>query len=250
MEPALNVLIAHERKNKMENKKTTIALVIVVLLIIALIAVSYFYNDFNTNQVATLTAEANKILESNIIEDNIDFKIKTEKNYAEVEAAIKEYISGLKNIYIEMQQMVSGINPNSIFTAQNMPDKNLAEINNIINEYKEKSQNLISEYEELVSEKMIKENINNFNINTRIDYYANLYNEIMLNETMQKQFLKLDEEIKNEKANLYDKLNKIGKMKSFLEEHKDSWIIKEDRINFTNVNRMTEYYSLFNQVID
>ena len=234
----------------MENKKTTIALVIVILLIIALIAVSYFYNDFNTKQVEILTSEANKILESNIIEDNIDFKIKSEKNYAEVEESIKEYISKLKNIYVEMQQMVSGINPNAIFTAQNMPDKNLDEIDNIINEYKEKSQKLITECEELISEEKVKESINNANITTRNEYYSNLYNEIMLNETMQKQFIKIDEEIKNEKANLYDKLNKVAKMKVFLEEHKDSWILKDNRINFTNINRMTEYYSLFNQVID
>ena len=61
---------------------------------------------------------------------------------------------------------------------------------------------------------------------------------------------KLEEELKNEKANLYDKLNKIGKMRDFLEEHKDSWTIKDDKIHFTNVNRMTEYYGIFNQVID
>lgn len=234
----------------MENKRTTIALVIVILLIMALIAVSYFYNDFNTKQVEILTTEANKILEANLVEDNIDFEIKTEKNYAEVEESIKEYILKLKNIYVEMQQMVSGINPNSIFSAQNMPDKNLDEIDNIIDEYKEKSQKLISEYEELVSEESVKAYIDKANITARNEYYSNLYNEIMLSETMQNQYIKLEEEVKNEKANLYDKLNKIGKMKTFLEEHKDSWTIKEDKIHFTNVNRMTEYYSLFNQVID
>ena len=42
--------------------------------------------------------------------------------------------------------------------------------------------------------------------------------------------------------------NKSKKMKVFLDEHKDSWIIKDDRINFTNVNRMTEYYSLLNRI--
>ena len=33
----------------------------------------------------------------------------------------------------------------------------------------------------------------------------------MLSETMQNQFMKLDEEIKNEKGRLYEKLNKIEK---------------------------------------
>jgi len=234
----------------MENKKTTIALIIVILLVAALIVVSYFYNDFNTTQVALLTEEANKILEANILEDDIDFKIKTEKNYAEVEENIKEYISRLKNIYVEMQEMASGINPNVIFSAQNVPDKKLDEIQNIIDDYKEKCQDLIAEFEELITEEKIAENINNTKISMRIDYYINLYNEVMLSDAMNNQFIKLEEEIKNEKANIYDKLNKIGKMKTFLEEHKDSWIIKEGKIHFTNVNRMTEYYGIFNQVID
>lgn len=234
----------------MENKKTTIAIIIVTLLIVALIVVSYFYNDFNTKQVTLLSTEMNKILEANLIEYDIDFNIKTEKNYAEVEQAIKEYISNMKNIYVEMEQMVSGINPNSIFSAQNAEDKKLDEIETIINDYKEKSQNLILEYEELVSEEKISGNINKADISTRNEYYINLYNEVMLSETMQNKFEKLEEEIKNEKARLYDKLNKIEKMKTFLEEHESSWTIKDGKIQFTNVNRMTEYYNLFNQIID
>jgi len=234
----------------MENKKTTIVLIIVIILVATLIVISYFYNDFNKLQVELLTKEANKILEFDILEDEIDFKIKTEKNYAQVEKSIKEYISKLKNIYLEMNELTSGINPNVIFSAQNVSDKKLDEIQNIIDDYKEKSQSLLGEFEELIKEEKIVENINNENISLRIDYYTNLYNEIMLSDTMKNQFIKLEEEVKNEKANLYDKLNKIGKMRVFLEEHKDSWIIKDDKIHFTNVNRMTEYYGLFNQVID
>ena len=234
----------------MENKKTIVGIIIVILLISALIAVSYFYNDFNTKQLGLLTQEANEILEADLKEYNVDLKIKTEKNYAEVEESIKEYISKLKNIYVEMQEMASGINPNIIFSAQNIPDKNLEEIDNIINEYKEKSQDLITEYEELVSVQKITENINEADISIRRDYYINLYNEVMLSETMQNKFIKLDDEIKNEKATLYEKLNKVAKMKQFLEENEDSWKIEGDRIQFNNANRIIEYYNLFNQIID
>jgi len=234
----------------MENKKTIVALVVVVLLIILLIVVSYFYNDFNTKQIALITEEANKILESNIIKDTIDLDIKTEKNYAEVEKSIKEYITNLKNIYVEMQDLVLGINPNVIFSVQNIPEKNLDGIDNIISEYKEKSQNLISEYEELITEEKIKENINDADISVRNEFYIDLYNEIMLSETMKKQYLDLEEQIKNEKANLYDKLNKVEKMKKFLNEYEDSWTIEGERIQFNNLNKIIEYYNLFNQIVD
>jgi len=234
----------------MENKKTKIAIVIVIILIIALIVVSYFYYNTQTTQLNLLTQEANNILEANLDEYSIDFNIKTEKNYAEVEEAIKEYIFKLQNIYVEMEEMVSGINPNSIFSAQNMPDKNLKEIDNIINEFKEKSQNNIAKYEELVAEEKILENINNKNINVRKEYYIELYKEVMLSDTMKNQYNKLEEKIKNEKGRLYEKLNKIEKIKLFLEENEKSWTIKEDKIQFNNLNCMTEYYNLLNQIID
>lgn len=234
----------------MENKKTKVAIVIVILLIIALIVVSYFYNDFNNKQVTLLTQELNEILDADLKEDSINFDIKTEKNYAEVEKTIKEYISKLKNIYVEMEGIVSGINPNIIFSTQNIPEKNLDEIDNIINEYKEKSQNLIIEYEKLTAEENIIKNIEDVDITTRKDYYVELYNEVMLSQKMKNKFEDLDEEIKNEKAKLYDKLNKIEKMKTFLNEHEDSWTLKDNKIQFTNLNRMTEYYNLLNQIID
>ena len=234
----------------MENKKTKVAIVLVILLIIALIAVSYFYNDFNSKQVTLLTQELNEILDADLKEDSINFDIKTEKNYAEVEKIIKEYISRLKNIYVEMEEIVSGINPNIIFSTQNIPEKNLDEIDDIINEYKEKSQNLILEYETLTTEENIIKNINDANITTRKDYYVELYNEVMLSQKMKNKFENLEEDIKNEKARLYDKLNKIEKMKIFLKEHEDSWTLKDDKIQFTNLNRMTEYYNLLNQIID
>lgn len=234
----------------MENKKTKIAIIIVILLIVGLIVVSYFYNDHNTKQLALLSEEANSILEADLTKNNIDFQIKTEKNYAKVEKAIKEHTSKITNIYREMEEMVSEINPNLIFSAQNVKDKKLDEVDNIINEYKEKSQNLILEYEELVSTEKIAENINKVDISIRKKYYTNLYNEIMFSEVMQKQYNKLGEQIKNEKGRLYDKLNKIQKIKEFLEKNESSWTIKDDKIQFTNLNKMTEYYNLVNQIID
>ena len=234
----------------MENKKTIIAIIIVIILIVAIIGIAYFYNSFNTKQVNLLTEESNKILQSDLATGNIDLNIKTEKNYAVVEKAIKEYVSKLKNIYVEMNEMTSGINPNAIFSAENMQDKSLDEIDTIINDYKEKSQKCIEEYEELISEEKIAENINTRNITKRKDYYTDLYNTVMLSDVMKSKYNSLNDKIKNEKGELYDKLNKIEKIKVFLEDNESSWTIKEDKIQFTNLTRMTEYYNLLNQLID
>lgn len=234
----------------MSNKKTIIGIIIVVLLIIALIAISYFYNDFNTKQITTLSEEANKILEVDLTQDYIDFEIKTEKNYAKVEKAVKEYTSSLKNIYVEMEEMASGINPNVIFSAENMENKKLDAVDDILSEYKNKAQDLISEYEELVKEENIIGNMSKYDITTRREYYTNLYNDIMFSEMMQKKYNKLEEEIKNQKGNLYDKLNKLQKIKEFFEKNENDWTIKDDQIQITNIIKITEYYNLVNQIID
>lgn len=234
----------------MENKKTIIAIIIVLILIVGLVGITYIFTDFSTKQTKLLTEESNKILKSDISKDNIDFDIKTEKNYAIVEKAIKEYISDLKNIYVEMEEMNTGINPNNIFSARNMQDKDLKEIDDIINEYKEKSQNCISELEEMITEEKISENISKKDISPRNEYYTDLYNTVMLSDVMKNQYRSLEEKVKDEKSKLHDKLNKIDKIKKFLEENTDSWTIKEDKIQFTNLNKMTEYYNLLNQLTD
>ena len=201
-------------------------------------------------QMSLLTEESNKILQSDISVDNIDFNIKTEKNYAIVERTIKEYISNLKNIYVEIEEMNTGINPNNIFSAQNMQDKDLKEIDDIINEYKEKSQNCITELEKMITEEKILEKISKNDISTRKDYYTELYKTIMLSDIMKKQYSSLEEKVKDEKSEIYEKINKIDKIKEFLEKNTDSWTIKDDKIQFTNLNRMTEYYNLLNQLTD
>ena len=234
----------------MENKKIIIAIVIVLILIIGIVGITYVFSSFSTKQTKILTEESNKILQSDISTDNIDFNIKTEKNYAIVEKAIKEYISEFKNIYVEIEEMNTGINPNNIFSAQNMQDKDLKEIETIIDEYKEKSQDCISELEKMLTEEKILDNINKRDISTRKEYYINLYNTVMLSETMKSKYSSLEEKAKDEKSKLNEKINQIDKIKEFLEENTNSWTIKDDKIQFTNLNRMTEYYDLLNKLTD
>ena len=234
----------------MENKKTIIGIVLLVILIIAIGVVAYFFNDFNSEQMKLLSEESNKILQSDIATENINFSIKTKKNYAVVEKAVKEYVSNLKNIYVEIDELNSGINPNNIFSSQNMQNKNLKAVEEIISEYKEKGQNCVTELQSLTSESKITENIDAKNISNRKDYYKNLYNTIMLSDSMKAQYASLIEKVKDENSKLNEKVTKIEKIKKFLEDNKSSWEIKEDKIQFTNLNRMTEYYSLLNQFID
>ena len=200
----------------MENKKMTIAIIILIILIIAIVGFNFAFSEFNNKQTNILTEETNKILQSDITKENIDFNIKTERNYAVVEKAIKEYISELKNIYKEISEIDENINPNNIFSAQNMQDKELKAIDEIITDYNDKIQEITDELEDLLKEDKIKENITKREISQRKEYYINLYNTIMFSDVMKTQYRNLESEIKTEKSKLTDKVKQIEKTNEFL----------------------------------
>ena len=73
----------------MENKKKIIGMVLIIILIIALIAVTILYNNFSETQLNLLTEESNKLIQQDLINEEIDEEIKTQKDYAVVEKTIK-----------------------------------------------------------------------------------------------------------------------------------------------------------------
>ena len=234
----------------MENKKTIIGIIIVVILIIALAVTSYLFNNFNNTQLNLLTEEANTILKTDILTDGVNEEIKTQKNYAVVEKAIKEYLSKCKNIYSNMEEVNNQINPNDIFSAQNIVDESLETIDSIIADYKEKGENFETEFQDLVKEENIINNITEKNIKPRTDYYMNLYNSIMLSDSMKEKYTTIENAIQSKKYELNYKLDKLEDIKEFLEENKRYWSIKNDKIQFSNINKMTEYYNLLNNLQD
>ncbi len=231
----------------MGNKKIIIAIIIVVILIIGLIVTSFLYNKFNNEQLNTLTEESNKLLQMDLATEEIDEQIKTEKDFGEVEKAIKEYLQELKNIYVEIEKLNEEIDVEEIFSAQNIEDQNFDDVDAIINDYREKSKSYVSQYDELITETKIAENIDKRNLKP---YYVDLYNTVMLGDVMKNQYTTLGNDIEDCKDKIYDKLNVMGNIKDFLVKRENYWSIKEGKIIFTNTNVMTEYYNLINQIED
>ena len=234
----------------MENKKTIIGIVIVVILIITLVGVSYFYYKFNTEQVKKLTEESNILLQTDIASETINEEIKTEKDFGIVEKAMKEYLLKMQNIYKEIDDLCTNINPNNIFVAQNVENKDFEKVDTIINEYKEKADNLLQEYKELEKEENVKKFIEEKEFSRKKEYYVELYNSVMLNDTMKEEYSLLESKIEKKKDEISNKLDEIEEIKEFLEENKKYWKINDDKIQFTNVSIMTQYYELLSQVIE
>ena len=234
----------------MENKKTIIGIIIVVILIVALVVLSYFYYKFNTEQVSKLTEESNKLLQMDIATEEIDGEIKTEKNFAVVEKAMKEYLTKMQNIYKEIDDLCTNINPDSIFVAQNVEDKSFEKVETIINDYKEKANSLFEEYKELENEENIKKYIEEKSFSRNKDYYIELYNSVMLNDSMKGEYSVLEGKIEKIKDEITNKIKEIEEIQEFLVDNEKYWKISEDKIQFTNVSIMTQYYELLSQVVE
>ena len=223
----------------MENKKTIIGIIIVIVLIIALVIVSYLYSEFSNKQLNILKEETNTILQSNIVTDEINSEIKADKNFGIVEKAIKEYTSEIRNKYIEINKIDSELNPNEIFSAKKLQDSNMDDINKIIDKYKNQTQ-----------EENIIKNIESQNIKQRKNYYEDLYKTIMLSETMKKQYETITSEIDKKEQQIYNKLEKLKNIEKYLKNNKEFWTINDNKVQFSNISKMTEYYNLVNELLD
>ncbi len=233
----------------MENKKTIIGIVVVVILIITLVGISYFYYKFNTEQVKKLTEESNKLLQIDIATEQIDEEIKTKKDFATVEKSMKEYLLKMQNIYKEIDDLDTNINPDNIFVAQNVENKELEKVDAIIKEYEEKAKDLFENYKEIENEENIKKYIEEKDFSKNRDYYIELYNSVMLNESMKEEYTLLESKIEKKKDDILSKLTQMGEIEEFLEENEKYWKINDGKIQFTNVSIMTQYYELLSDLV-
>lgn len=232
----------------MESKKTIIVMILIIILILALIGVTFLFNNFENEQLQILTQESNKLLQQDLSNEDIDMEIKTSDDFAKVEKAIKEYLLKMQNIYLEMNNLKDEIDLDYIFSGQNIEEKNLDKIDTIIEDYRQKSKDYQEEYNDLIKEENIIEYINSIDFSKRKSYYIDLYKTVMLSDTMKNQYTELQDNIESSKDDLYDTLNAISKIKQYLEENSRHWSIKDDKITFTNTNTMVEYYNLRNEI--
>ena len=156
----------------------------------------------------------------------------------------------LQNIYKELDDLCKNINPDSIFATQNVEDKSFEKVETIINDYKAKANSLFEEYKELENEENIKKYIEEKSFSRNKDYYIELYNSVMLNDSMKGEYSVLEGKIEKIKDEITNKIKEIEEIQEFLVDNEKYWKISEDKIQFTNVSIMTQYYELLSQVVE
>ncbi len=232
----------------MKNKKVIITMIIIIVLILALISGIFMYNKFQQQELKQLTEEANKLLQQDLINDEIDNEIKTKKNYAIVEKTIKEYLTNIKNTYLEIEQLNSTLDADEIFSASNVENKKFKNVDKLVEENKQKGKENLEKCKNLITEENIIEAIDSQKFSSNKEYYIEVYKTIMLSDSMKKQYEKLEQKVEKSKDKLYNNLTIISNTKKYLENNSKYWSVKDEKLFFQDINIMTGYYNLRNEL--
>ena len=227
----------------MKNKKVIITMIIIIVLILALISGIFMYNNFQQQELRQLTEEANKLLQQDLINDEIDNEIKTKKNYAIVEKTIKEYLTNIKNTYLEIEQLNSTLDADEIFSASNVENKKFKNVDKLVEENKQKGKENLEKCKNLITEENIIEAIDSQKFSSNKEYYIEVYKTIMLSDSMKKQYEKLEQKVEKSKDKLYNNLTIISNTKKYLENNSKYWSVKDEKLFFQDINIMTGYYN-------
>ena len=232
----------------MKNKKVIIIMIIIIVLILAVISGIFMYNKFQQQELKQLTEEANKLLQQDLINDEIDNEIKTNKNYAIVEKTIKEYLTNIKNTYLEIEKLNSALDADKVFSASNVEDKAFKNIDNLIEEDKQKGKENLEKCKDMIKEENIIEAINSQEFSSNKEYYIEIYKTIMLSDSMKNQYEKIEQKVEKSKDKLYDNLTIISNTQKYLESNSKYWSTKDGKLFFQNTSVMTGYYNLRNEL--
>lgn len=232
----------------MKNKKVIITMIIIIVLILALISGIFMYNNFQQQELRQLTEEANKLLQQDLINDEIDNEIKTKKNYAIVEKTIKEYLTNIKNTYLEIEQLNSTLDADEIFSASNVENKKFKNVDKLVEENNQKGKENLEKCKNLITEENIIEAIDSQKFSSNKEYYIEVYKTIMLSDSMKKQYEKLEQKVEKSKDKLYNNLTIISNTKKYLENNSKYWSVKDEKLFFQDINIMTGYYNLRNEL--
>ena len=228
-------------------KKLIFAILIVIAAIAGLIY-GFMYLTNSSAQESVLKEELEKVAQIDITEEDIDMNIKTSGKYALVEETIKNYLNEARSIYKNVENYCNSESVSNIISVKNIEqdEEKLSSVKLSLKEYKTNLSKEVTRFEELLYEQNIIAAIREKNLS---DYYNEIYKSVMLNETIQDNLDFAKDKIKKAKDKSLEKLKDLDDVITFLEKNKKFWEIKDDKIQFTNIQKLTEYYDLLNEAI-
>ena len=228
----------------MGTKRLIFAIIVVLLLIGGLIG-GYYYIQNGSQQAEILQKEMSKVLETDIINEDIDMTIKSNGNYGKVEEVVKNYLNDAKNTYTNMKDFCNEEQAEKILSTENInaDPTELLVVKQKIDEKKQELNNLESKAQSITSESYINIAVENKDIK---DNYINVYKNIMENEAMQSILSNIKDKAIDEQEEAEERLEGLQDAAEFLQKNSKYWEINDGKIQFTNTNKLAEYLEVLN----
>lgn len=230
-----------------DKKKLAIVIIGLMLLFILLYIIGYYAGQsvFGKQQETLLIEEANKLNAMDIQKDEIDMEIKTKGKYAVVEKTMKDYLNDTKQACVGLIDLCTNSDLDKVLSAENIEKDGpeFTETKEKLNTFKTQVNDYIEKLNNLINEDNINNAINDKGVS---DKYIDLYKKLMLDESSKNSLNKTKESLNNSAEQINKSLDRMINILNFLTENKDSWELKNGKIQFNNISKLTEYYKVVN----
>ena len=228
----------------MGTKRLIFAIIVVILLIGGLIG-GYYYVQNGSQQAEVLQKEMKKVLETDILNEELDMTIKSKGNYGKVEEVVKNYLNDAKKTYISMKDFCNEEQSSSILSAENINSDptELLVLKQKLEEKKQELNSLISKAENLTESSSINNAIEDKNIK---ENYIDVYKNIMVDDATQEILSGIKEKTIDEQEEAEERLKGLEDAVNFLAKNSNYWEINDGKIQFTNTNKLAEYLEVLN----
>ena len=231
-------------------KKTVIWIVIAILLVIIVGIGILVVKDFKQEDILRqeMLEFENLTRAENIDLDQIDQRIrelKTTGDYGVLEKAMKEYLSDVVNVSVNISNILNDEKIVNALTPENYTEDGPDFVET--KQFLEQSKNNLEKYKNEVLELLTNEKAMSYIENKNLDeYYIDLYKEIALSEdTALDENNKEIEESLNEATQVLDIETQVI---NFLSENKGKWEIQGENIVFSNESLSNQYNEYISQL--
>ncbi|MCI9365898.1 MAG: DUF3053 family protein [Clostridia bacterium] len=222
-------------EKKPKNKKVIIIIAVIgILVLVAVGGIGLVVNE--TAQKAIIGVEMESINSTG----NIDSEIKSKGKYAEVEKALKDYLTEYKNVALEIANEYQNQNLTTILSAENFKNDgpNFETSKKLINDIKEKGENAKTKLAEMSKEEYKEKRATDSGLTGK---YKDLFKSSVQLENDAETVNKTVENVNNY-------LDKINEVFDFLKESEGKWQINGEKIEFRDMSNLTKYNSLLTSV--
>lgn len=231
-------------------KKTVIWIVIAILLVIIVGIGILVFKDFKQEDILRqeMLEFENLTRAENIDLDQIDQRIrelKTTGDYGVLEKAMKEYLSDVVNVSVNISNILNDEKIVNALTPENYTEDGPDFVET--KQFLEQSKNNLEKYKNEVLELLTNEKAMSYIENKNLDeYYIDLYKEIALSEdTALDENNKEIEESLNEATQVLDIETQVI---NFLSENKGKWEIQGENIVFSDESLSDQYNEYISQL--